>query len=516
MNHTASRLPVELVASICDHLDNRSIRNLRLTCRILAHLAVLRLGRLFISASPRDIEVLCAVAGYDVLRNQVKEIIWVDTTMNDIWHPRRHTNGFGMLGSYASKSNEANLEERCILIPQWFYDAFFKHSSFFNERTEAHSRAHALDIKKLDPGLLINWSHSQELVEQQREALESGALICAFAENIGEKILTSCCLHTSHDSSHAGSFPALRRITVSATDGRLLNHMSETPAQRALPLHLSWPNSRGWPDALEREPKKWDDERTDSLAIRTIIRLLANNEDFGRVTALHIDTSDLCFGLNMAMLESDTYATFRHFEKVIARPGFKHLHLDLFTADDYYHRRRPGTILRRGLLKRALRNAANGKGLEYLHVRTNVFIVENYMHRGDCYAPLDSIFDPVSLSRIHHLSLSCMCVRESDLFELLLSLPHTLRSVELHQLHFVPGEGGIRTLMDRIRGAVDWSQRDPRPTLHVEVGFPVYGEQPLRFDLNDFLYAGAENPIRRPQIRSYMAYLRTFHQRIRT
>lgn len=295
----------------------------------------------------------------------------------------------------------------------------------------------------------------------------------------------------------------------------MFNRLCETPAKRALPLRFSCPDSRGWPDAPGGEPKKWDDEGEDSLAIRTITRLLANNEDFGRVTALHIDTSDLCFGLNMSMLENDAHETFRHFEKVIARPGFKHLHLDLFTADDHYHRSSPGTILGRGLLKRALRNAANGEGLEYLHLRTNVFVVDNYMRRGDCYAPLGSIFDPVSLSRIRHLGLSRMCIRESDLFELLVSLPHTLRSVELHQLHFVSGGGDMRTLMERIRGAVDWSQRDPRPTLHVEVGFPAYGEQPVRFDLDDFLYAGAKNPIHRPQIRSHIAYLRTFHQRIR-
>lgn len=154
MNHTASRLPIELVASICDHVDNRSIKDLRLTCRIFAQLAVLRFSRLFISASPRDIEVFCAVAGCDTLRNQVKEIIWVDTTMNDIWQPRRYTNRIEMLDFDASKSNEVNLEDRCILIPQWFYDACFKHPLFSNERIEARGRAHAPKMEKLDPGFL--------------------------------------------------------------------------------------------------------------------------------------------------------------------------------------------------------------------------------------------------------------------------------------------------------------------------------------------------------------------------
>ncbi|KAI0163771.1 hypothetical protein BJ166DRAFT_300871 [Pestalotiopsis sp. NC0098] len=252
----------------------------------------------------------------------------------------------------------------------------------------ADSQARALEIQEQARAIPMAaiWDQFEMLFQLQHEALESGSLVRAFAENIG-------------------SFPALHKITVvSATDGRMFNRLCETPAKRALPLRFSCPDSRGWPDAPGGEPKKWDDEGEDSLAIRTITRLLANNEDFGRVTALHIDTSDLCFGLNMSMLENDAHETFRHFEKVIARPGFKHLHLDLFTADDHYHRSSPGTILGRGLLKRALRNAANGEGLEYLHLRTNVFVVDNYMRRGDCYAPLGSIFDPVSLSTSRSLS----------------------------------------------------------------------------------------------------------------
>lgn len=187
MNHTASRLPVELVASICDHLDNRSIKNLRLTCRIFAQLAVLRFNRLFISASPRDIEVFCAVAGCDALRNQVKEIIWVDTTMNDIWQPRRYTNRIEMFGSHASKSNEIDLEERCNTVPQWFRDACFRNLPFYSSSTGADSQARALEIQEQARAIPMAaiWDQFEILFQLQHEALESGSLVRAFAENIG-------------------------------------------------------------------------------------------------------------------------------------------------------------------------------------------------------------------------------------------------------------------------------------------------------------------------------------------
>jgi hypothetical protein len=57
-------LPTELVSAICGFL--------------------LRFERVFISANPRNVEVLRAVANHDTFRHRVKEIIWDDAILEPV------------------------------------------------------------------------------------------------------------------------------------------------------------------------------------------------------------------------------------------------------------------------------------------------------------------------------------------------------------------------------------------------------------------------------------------------
>lgn len=75
------RLPSELLLMTCSDLTNRDIKNLRLVCRFLHTHTELRLHRVFISASPRDLAVFKAIADHDVFRHRVKEIIWDEGIM---------------------------------------------------------------------------------------------------------------------------------------------------------------------------------------------------------------------------------------------------------------------------------------------------------------------------------------------------------------------------------------------------------------------------------------------------
>ncbi|KAF5668288.1 hypothetical protein FDENT_11904 [Fusarium denticulatum] len=77
-------LPNELLGSICCLLCNRDIKSLRLTCRALGVKSYLRFDRGFISANPRNIEVLLAVANHNIFRHRVKEIIWDDNVLRRI------------------------------------------------------------------------------------------------------------------------------------------------------------------------------------------------------------------------------------------------------------------------------------------------------------------------------------------------------------------------------------------------------------------------------------------------
>jgi hypothetical protein len=77
-------LPSELIGAICNLVPNRDVKNLRLTNRYLRDKSPLRFDRVYISANPRNIEVLTVIANHDVFRHRVKEIIWDDATLKSI------------------------------------------------------------------------------------------------------------------------------------------------------------------------------------------------------------------------------------------------------------------------------------------------------------------------------------------------------------------------------------------------------------------------------------------------
>ena len=74
-------VPNELANSIFGFLPNRDIKNLRLTCHYLNRHAPLRFNRVFISANPLNVKVFLAIANHDTFRQQVKELIWDDATL---------------------------------------------------------------------------------------------------------------------------------------------------------------------------------------------------------------------------------------------------------------------------------------------------------------------------------------------------------------------------------------------------------------------------------------------------
>ncbi|KAI0481362.1 hypothetical protein GGR56DRAFT_689071 [Xylariaceae sp. FL0804] len=71
-------LPSEFFAAVVALLPNRAVKQVRLTCRALHALAPLRLPRVFLSTSPRDVAALRAVAAHDELRRGVVVLVWDD------------------------------------------------------------------------------------------------------------------------------------------------------------------------------------------------------------------------------------------------------------------------------------------------------------------------------------------------------------------------------------------------------------------------------------------------------
>lgn len=77
------RLPIGLLTTLESYLPNRDIKNLRLTSSAICARVTLRLDRVLISASPRDIEVFRAIADHETYLKAIKEIIWDDALLSD-------------------------------------------------------------------------------------------------------------------------------------------------------------------------------------------------------------------------------------------------------------------------------------------------------------------------------------------------------------------------------------------------------------------------------------------------
>ena len=72
-------LPPEILEGVFFGLSNADIKNLRLACTHLSHVARLRLNRTFLSLNPQDVQVLRDVAGHETYRHRITELIYEDT-----------------------------------------------------------------------------------------------------------------------------------------------------------------------------------------------------------------------------------------------------------------------------------------------------------------------------------------------------------------------------------------------------------------------------------------------------
>lgn len=466
------RLPVEIVTWISTHLPNCDIKNLRLTCLFFSVTLRLRLDRVFLSANPRNVEVFQAIANHEVYRARVTELIWDDALLIDDRIERRPPSGDYYEDDYYPDSEDYLDEEPPW--PRWYrnpckdnLNEVMSLKGFDVERPDHVARAQ--QVAALLP-MEEAWAHYQELLQQQREVLGSQAHIRALEGAIS-------------------SFPALRRVTITcAAHGRLFNPLYETPMIRALPRGFNYPIPRGWPVTGLAQPlcPDWDDDGGYWQGLRAVLRVLARNQDLGRVTEMRVDANWLETGLNSRLFEEPCPAL-ADFEAVLARPNFKHLHLDLLVHPFDLE----AEVYRRGLLKEALAGAADGQGLEHLTFKTNAEDSDYW------YVPLDTVFPKSSLSSLRHFGLSRFSVKQDDLLALLAALPPSVCTIELGLLRFVKGCGSHRTLLRQIRDTLDWQDRVPRPKLSIVMG--GHWQIPGRLiwveeEVDAFLYHGAGNP----------------------
>lgn len=175
------RLPNEILDTIASHLSNRDIKKLRLTCRSLCEKAHLRLSRVFISANPRNIEVLYSIANHERFRMNVTEIIWDDATLTKWWTSEEYRmEGDDEMDEW-ERWDQWDDKHEC---PRWFaeaccyeLDAIRSRKGFDGPRPEHIAREKIIKAKM---PLAACWKVYQQLLDEQDDVMISKSDAHAF------------------------------------------------------------------------------------------------------------------------------------------------------------------------------------------------------------------------------------------------------------------------------------------------------------------------------------------------
>ncbi|KAH7108622.1 hypothetical protein B0J13DRAFT_579688 [Dactylonectria estremocensis] len=492
-----ARLPAELLGLILDQLSNSQRKSLRLVCRFLRDTASLRLNRVFISANPRNIEVLRAIADHEAFRNDVTEIIWDDARLGEceeLFDP-----GYGEFADVDFDPDDLHVAP----WPLWFEEVCHTNQWVSNTRMKSDKEhpAYIARAKQFDAQMPISqsWDLYQQLLQQQDKVLSSRADEEALKYGLRR-------------------FPSLRRITITpAAHGFLFEPLYETPMIRSFPYGFNYPIPRGWPatHSESRGPKMlpWNDENEDVKerwrGFRIVTRVLAQTETKHHVSELILDAHQLNTGLHCRIFDQPC-AEQDDLAALIRRPGFRRLDLSLSVGGQEGDR---WCSYRSGHMRRILANAAD---LEHISLRTNV--VGNPEHRRgewnrlprsndeisggtmDHFNPLHAIFPVEKWQRLHHFGLSGSLVTQDDVFSFLSTLPGTVRSVELSFLMFLDHGGNYRDLLYDMREKLGWRKRPAheRPRVTIEVDMPGKRQDgrsvSVSDDVHSFLYGESVNP----------------------
>ncbi|KAG6365594.1 hypothetical protein INS49_007205 [Diaporthe citri] len=505
------QLPPEISTTIPPYLTNRDIKSLRLTCKALCAVSPLRLDRVFLSANPRNIEVLRAVADHQVFRERVVEIIWDDARLKEGLVQRRSydpqsayfdptlSGGFDVIDElddddelgypeddeYENEDSDEDSDDE-EQYPRWFFLGCKRRLEDMESHKgpEMYEPDHVARAKLADNMSLRkrSWRYYQELIRQQKEVLATDADEAAFKYGLQQ-------------------FPALRRVTITpAAHGFLFKPLYETPMIRAFPRSFNYPIPCTWP-VEKYEQKLWErtseSEKDTWRAFRIATRTLAASRNASQaedqdhqqktgITEIIIDVSQLLTGLNGHIFDEEC-AEQRDLATALQQPDFRRLDLALAVGGLENNDWR---AFRSGCLRRTL---AGAPGLEHFRLTTDLIEPPD----EDYILPLREIFPIDTWARLSHFGLSRFHVRQDDLLSLLAALPPTLRSVELSFLIWL--EGSYRGLVAGMRDELGWRGRPAGQRPRVAIGLPDTLRKPRRgiwadVPLEQFLYHDGPNP----------------------
>ncbi|UKZ58392.1 hypothetical protein TrVGV298_012260 [Trichoderma virens] len=458
-------LPPELMKNLVSHLDNRSIKSLRLTCRLFSTIR-LRISRVFLSANPLNIQVFRSIADHDVYRQGITEIIYDDARF---------------CRSFADHWNELNPESRWLIETpsdkDWFHTERDEHISELENRQDSDDLGrpeHVIRAQQAHAELSIaeSWIYYQDLLRQQDEVLATGADVEALRYGLRR-------------------FPALRRVTVTpAAHGWLFTPLYETPMIRAFPYGFNYPIPRGWPTRRAGEGNTfsvpWRDSKAKWRGYCIVTEALAQEQQHHRVSEFLIDAHYLHTGLNCRLFEQ-RFQEYLNFLSVLQQPNLKKLQLSL-NVDGQQHLDWPA--FRSSLLRNALAEASQ---LGHFSMETNWD--ENY-YEAEALPPVLRTFLPLDCwTGLRHFRLWNFPVDRADLVAALSQLTG-LRSLELGVLTIYSGSD--LELLNDMRDSLRWHEWLTPPKVDYAVPIPgsyIQGRAIwLHEAVENFLYHDGGNP----------------------
>ncbi|KAL7921523.1 hypothetical protein ACQKWADRAFT_327582 [Trichoderma austrokoningii] len=439
-------LPPEIIENILSSLDNRAIKNLRLT--------------FFLSANPLNIQVFRAIADHDILRHRIVEIIYDDARLwrssgdapeaQEPTGPNYHPREYPSDTEWFQSERDDNIQET-------------RHRQ---RRDDPRRPEHVAMARRVHAELPLedSWAYYQDLLRQQEEIVANGADSDAFRYGLQR-------------------FPSLRKITVTpATHGWLFMPLYETPMIRAFPYGFNCPIPRGWPYELDigLQAAPWEDEKARWRGFNLVTKMLA--EEKHNVSEYEIDGHHLGTGLNCRMFD-ERCEEYEDFASVLRLPGSKKLKMSLFVdGQDFYE----WPALRNGLLRKALAEATR---LEHVSIATG-------WHSSRSEPPGLRRFLPIECwPKLQHFELWHIDVDLAELLSVIAQLPDGLLSLQLNFLKIYPGH--YRDLLDQMRDRMQWCEQRPHTSVIIGVCIDRYVRGRaiwLVEEIDDFFKRGGINP----------------------
>ncbi|SCO91963.1 uncharacterized protein FRV6_16091 [Fusarium oxysporum] len=488
------RLPIELIGAIFSLLPNRDIKNLRLTCSSLKGSAHLKITRIFISPSPRNVDVLLGVANHDIYRKEIKEIIWDDSPLESIeWNtgtPCCHD-------TVDEWSEEDNSEDDAYAEP---------YSQESEERYEWYVRWCRVSIMHLKSALDVKrmlWRRSRQ--DKQLESTRLGRRSFADYKSLlqQQEEVIKIQAHEKAFLYALERFPNLTTIEVTpAAHGQLYMPLYTTPMIRELPYGFPYPIPRGWPCPTYNTFPHDVEEKGDDWwrSFRFVIKALANM-DQRRISELVLDNHYLPTGIN-PFIFTNCDDDYNNLCKIVEKPGFNRLVLSLITGwirDDGEYE--DWEFYRNGSIRKFLAKASD---LEEMVFKTDYNLGDGSLVEMRDYVSLFDLFPLDAWPKLRHFGLVGMQVTQENIISFLGQLPSTVRSIDLSFLAILEGQGTHEGTLTDIRDKLGWRSLPLEKRISIRYlvhGGPCQGPSPspsyicLNKEVEEYVYEDGPLPV---------------------